>query len=66
MGVPYIDVSGGFAIGNNSEGELPQAGNTFQWTDNYTKIIGQAHHEIWSGRIDAQQFDQFLYYNISG
>src|SRR5208282_4727749 len=27
-GVPYVEVLGGFTIGNNQEGELPQTGNT--------------------------------------
>ena len=39
-GVPDISVSGGFTIGNNFEGELPQIGNSFQWTDNVTKTFG--------------------------
>src|SRR5450432_136406 len=34
-GLPYISVGGGFSLGNNSEGQLPQTGNTFQWSDNY-------------------------------
>src|SRR5438093_2191612 len=29
-GLPFIQVSGGFTIGNNGEGELPQVGNSFQ------------------------------------
>lgn len=64
-GVPFIAVSGGFAIGNNSEGELPQAGNTFQWTDNYTKITGR-HTFKFGGEIRRSQFNQFLFYNING
>ena len=64
-GVPFIAVSGGFAIGNNSEGELPQAGNTFQWTDNYTKTTGR-HTLKFGGEVRRSQFNQFLYYNING
>ena len=37
-------------IGNNFEGELPQTGNTFQWTDNFTKTLRQAHEQIRRGR----------------
>ncbi|HTV57439.1 MAG TPA: carboxypeptidase regulatory-like domain-containing protein [Verrucomicrobiae bacterium] len=64
-GLPYINVSGGFAIGNNVEGELPQVGNSFQWTDNYTKTVGS--HTVKFG-VDASrhQFNQFLYYNVNG
>jgi hypothetical protein len=65
VGVPYIGVAGGFQIGNNNEGELPQVGNTFQWTDNYTKIIG-AHTTKFGVDVRRQRFDQFLYYNING
>ncbi|MGA7922173.1 MAG: carboxypeptidase regulatory-like domain-containing protein [Candidatus Acidiferrales bacterium] len=64
-GVPFISVAGGFAIGNNSEGELPQAGNTYQWTDNYTKTFGR-HTVKFGGEIRRSQFNQFLFYNING
>jgi hypothetical protein len=63
-GVPFITTSG-FSIGNNSEGELPQAGNTFQFTDNYTKTFGK--HTAKFG-VDARraQFNQFLYFDVNG
>ena len=64
-GVPYISVSGGFTIGNDSEGELPQIGNTYSLTDNFSKTIG--NHSMKFG-VDArnQRFDQTLYYNLNG
>ena len=65
VGVPYINVSGGFTIGNNFEGELPQVGNTFQWTDNFTKTVGK-HTIKFGGDVRRQRFDQFLYFNVSG
>ena len=65
VGVPYVNVSGGFALGNNFEGELPQTGNTFQWTDNFTKIFGK-HTSKFGVDVRRQRFDQFLYYNVSG
>lgn len=65
VGVPFVSVSGGFAIGNNSEGELPQVGNTFQWTDNFTKTFGK-HTVKFGGDVRRERFDQFLYYNING
>ena len=64
-GVPYINVSGGFTIGNNYNGELPQVGNTFQWSDNFTKVIGK-HTLKFGGDVHRQRFDQFLYFNVSG
>jgi hypothetical protein len=64
-GVPFVSVSGGFIIGNNSEGELPQIGNTFQWTDNFTKVFGK-HAMKFGGDVRRQRFDQFLYFDING
>jgi Carboxypeptidase regulatory-like domain/TonB-dependent Receptor Plug Domain len=65
QGVPSVLVSGGFSIGNNNEGELPQIGNTFQWTDNFTKALGK-HTMKFGADVRRQRFDQFLYYNING
>ena len=64
-GLPYVTVPGGFAIGNNFEGELPQTGQTFQWTDNFSKIIGK-HSLKFGGDVRRQIFDQFLYFDING
>jgi len=64
-GVPFVSVAGGFVLGNNFEGELPQIGNTFQWSDNFSKIIGN-HSLKFGGDVRRQRFDQFLYYNING
>ena len=64
-GVPFLTVSGGFALGNNYEGELPQIGNTFQGMDNLSKVVGS--HSLKFG-VDArrQRFDQLLYFNVNG
>ncbi len=64
-GVPYINVSGGFTTGNNFEGQLPQTGQTFQISDNYSKIIGN-HSLKFGGDFRNQRFDQLLYFNING
>ncbi len=64
-GVPFINVAGGFAIGNNFEGELPQVGNSFQWTDTFTKTYSK-HTLKFGGDVRRAQFNQFLYYNING
>jgi outer membrane receptor protein involved in Fe transport len=64
-GVPFVSVAGGFVIGNNFEGELPQIGNTFQWSDNYSKVIG-THSVKFGVDVRRQRFDQFLYFNING
>jgi len=64
-GVPFINISGGFNIGNNFEGELPQVGNTFQWSDNFGKTIGK-HDLKFGGDVRYQKFDQTLYFDVSG
>jgi hypothetical protein len=64
-GLPFIQVSGGFTIGNNGEGELPQVGNSFQWSDNVSKVMG--HHSLKFGTdIRRQRFDQLLYFDVNG
>jgi Carboxypeptidase regulatory-like domain/TonB dependent receptor len=64
-GLPFIQVSGGFTIGNNGEGELPQVGNSFQWSDNISKVIG--HHSLKFGTdVRRQRFDQTLYFDVNG
>ncbi len=64
-GLPYITISGGFSIGNNWEGELPQAGNSFQWADSLTKISG--NHTLKFGvDLRRQQFNQFYYFDVNG
>ena len=64
-GVPFVSVAGGFVIGNNFEGELPQTGNTYQFSDNYSKVMG-THSMKFGADFRIQKFDQFLYYNING
>ena len=64
-GVPFVQVLGGFVIGNNFEGELPQTGNTYQFSDNFSKVMG-THSPKFGGDLRLQKFNQFLYYNING
>ena len=64
-GVPFISVSGGFNIGNNFEGEIPQTGNSFQWSDNLSWVKG-THTMKFGGDARRQRFDQTLFYNVNG
>ena len=64
-GVPFVGVSGGFAIGNGWEGELPQVGNSFMWADNLTWVKGN-HTAKFGVDVRRARFDQTLYYNVSG
>ena len=64
-GVPDIAISGGFTIGNNFEGEIPQAGNSFQWTDSITKVHGN-HTFKFGADARRMRFDQHLYFEVSG
>ena len=64
-GVPFVDVSGLFSYGNNFEGEIPQTGNTYQWSDNLSLVKG-SHTFKFGGDVRRQLFDQTLYYNVNG
>ncbi len=64
-GVPFVNVSGGFNIGNGWEGELPQVGNTFQWADNLSWVKGN-HTMKFGADIRRSRFDQTLYFETSG
>jgi Carboxypeptidase regulatory-like domain len=65
-GVPYVTLNGTLGLfGNNFEGQLPQTGNTFQFNDNYSKIVGK-HSFKFGGDIRYQKFDQKLYFNVNG
>ncbi|HEY6290154.1 MAG TPA: carboxypeptidase regulatory-like domain-containing protein, partial [Terriglobia bacterium] len=64
-GVPFITVNGGFVIGNNYEGQLPQFGNTFQWSDSLSKVVGK-HTLKFGSDVRRQQFNQLLYFNVNG
>ena len=64
-GVPFVQLSGGFTIGNNGEGEVPQVGNSFQWSDSLSKVMG--NHSLKFGTdVRRQKFDQTLYFDVNG
>jgi hypothetical protein len=64
-GLPFVGVSGGFVIGNGWEGELPQIGNSFQFSDNLSWLKGN-HTYKFGADVRRARFDQTLYYNVSG
>jgi hypothetical protein len=64
-GLPFISISGGFTIGNNFEGELPQTGNTYQVSDNITRVIGN-HTTKFGADFRNQRFVQTLYFDVNG
>jgi Carboxypeptidase regulatory-like domain len=64
-GVPFISVNGGFSIGNNSEGALPQIGNSFEGFDTLSKVVG-SHSMKFGVDVRRMRFDQTLYYNVNG
>ncbi len=64
-GVPFIGVAGGFTIGNDFEGELPQKGNTYQFSDNVTDVRGN-HTMKFGVDFRIQRFFQTLYFSPQG
>ena len=64
-GVPFITLSSAFTIGNDYEGELPQVGNTLQWSDSFSKVSG-SHSIKFGADVRRAMFDQTLYFDPNG
>jgi hypothetical protein len=64
-GVPFVNIAGGVNLGNNSEGDIPQVGNSFQWSDSFTKVAGK-HTFKFGADVRRQRFDQELFFEVSG
>jgi hypothetical protein len=65
-GVPFVTLGGTTGLfGNNFEGQLPQTGNTFQFNDSYSKIVGK-HSFKFGADTRYQKFDQTVYFNVNG
>jgi len=64
-GVPFITIQGGFTIGNDYEGELPQVGNTYQFSDNFTRVAGN-HTFKFGVDFRIQRFFQTLFFDPNG
>jgi hypothetical protein len=64
-GVPFVNIAGGVNFGNNSEGDIPQVGNSFQWSDSFTKVAGK-HTFKFGADVRRQRFDQELFFEVSG
>lgn len=64
-GVPFVNIAGGINFGNNSEGDIPQVGNSFQWSDSFTKVSGN-HTLKFGADVRRQRFDQELFFEVSG
>ncbi len=64
-GVPYITLAGGFTIGNNIQGQAPQAGNTFQWADHLSKVLNK-HTLKFGADLRREQFNQLALFGTTG
>ncbi len=64
-GVPFVNIGGGAIFGNNWEGQLPQVGNSFQWSDGLTWVKGN-HTFKFGIDIRRQRFDQYYYFDVNG
>jgi hypothetical protein len=64
-GVPYTTLGGQFTIGNNIQGQAPQAGNTFQWSDGLTKVMGK-HSAKFGGEVRREDFNQLAIFGSTG
>jgi len=64
-GVPFVSIAGFASFGNNWEGQLPQVGNSFQWSDGLTWVKGN-HTMKFGVDVRRGRFDQFYYYDVNG
>jgi len=64
-GLPSIYLAGFFDIGNDPEGQVPQIGNAFQWSDNLSLVRGR-HTMKFGGDFRYNRFDQTLYFDPNG
>ena len=60
-----MTLGGGFTIGNNIQGQVPQAGNTFQWADNLSRVAGK-HTLKFGGDVRRYQFNQLALFGTTG
>lgn len=64
-GVPFVALSGGFAYGNNPNGNFSQTGNVYQAQDTYSHILGR--HTLKLGAdFRNERLHQLYFYDISG
>ncbi|HYL16214.1 MAG TPA: TonB-dependent receptor [Terriglobales bacterium] len=64
-GVPFVSLAGGFAYGNNPNGNFSQTGNVYQAQDTYSRIVGQ-HTLKFGADLRNQRLHQLYFYDISG
>lgn len=64
-GVPFVSVSGGFAYGNNPNGNFSQTGNVYQAQETYIRIFGR-HTAKFGAALGNRRLHQFYFYDING
>jgi hypothetical protein len=64
-GLPLISLAGGFAIGNNPQGDFSQRGNVYQGIESYTRIVGR-HTLKFGTDVRDERLLQWYFYNING
>jgi hypothetical protein len=64
-GVPFVALSGGFAYGNNPNGNFSQTGNVYQVQETYSRIVGR-HSLKFGTDFRNQRIHQLYFYDISG
>jgi hypothetical protein len=64
-GVPFVLISGGFAFGNNPNGNFSQTGNVYQAQETYSRIVGR-HSLKFGTDFRNLRIHQLYFYDISG
>lgn len=64
-GVPFVQLSGGFAYGNNPNGNFSQTGNVYQVQETYSRIL-RNHSLKFGADLRNARLHQLYFYDISG
>ncbi len=63
--IPVISLTGFFTLGFSTNGPQPRVQNTYQFTDNFSKVIG--HHTLKAGfNMDRLSINNPFYSSLSG
>jgi hypothetical protein len=64
-GTPFVNIAGGFTVGNNKNGSFSQGANVYEASDAFTRVLGQHTLKVGSDWRN-ERMTQVFAYNING
>ena len=64
-GTPFVNIAGGFTVGNNKNGSFSQGANVYEASDAFTRVLGQHTLKVGSDWRN-ERMTQIFAYNING